>query len=143
MYIGLNRSCSQRKFLELFCVLNRRTDERVFLRDAKIMSGASVTFRVLYHDNTHAMVYLVLERNKLTDVLSIVSELPRLVFASCKNQIYRGNNVADNMDKIYDKATIDCKLAYVVNFVLYHVFHENDRSFDEKRFGVRSDVSVT
>lgn len=68
-------------------------NKSAFLHDAWVMSNASVVFRVLYHDDVHAMVYLVMARSKLSDTLSMLSELPRLVFVSCKNQIYRGSGV--------------------------------------------------
>lgn len=144
LYIGLNRSCSQRKTIEVCCTV--RTD--LVNEFAEAMKRLAIPFRTLFEPFQRAIViYFVAERSELVDALSRLSELPRLVFVSC-NLTYRCNGKcklenSDRFDNSFSELSVDATgsndhyFGYLANFVLYHAFHESDRSFDERRFGVR------
>lgn len=146
LYIGLNRSCSQRKTIEVCCAVKMDLVEEFI----DTMQRSSISFRTLFESFQRTIVvYFVAERGDLVDALSRLSELPRLVFVSCKNLTYRCNGGcklanSNSFDSSGSEASVvdstgsnDHYFAYLANFILYHAFHESDRSFDERRFGAR------
>lgn len=145
LYIGLNRSCSQRKTIEVCCAVT--TD--LVSEFVDTMQRLAIPFRTLFETFQRAIVvYFVEERSELVDALSRLSELPRLVFVSCKNLTYRCNGGCklentNCFDSSFSELSADSTssndhyFAYLANFVLYHAFHESDRSFDDRRFGAR------
>lgn len=113
VYIGLNRSCAQRKYLEICCKFYN-------IQDALLFSANSMAMRVIARTPHYVILYAIVTKRSLNTTMQKVKNVPRLIFASCKNILYAHS-----------------KELYICNFLLYHSYHECNRTFDETQFGVR------
>lgn len=120
LYIGLNKSCAQRRVFEVCCAL---TNDSSGTADIELLREDAELSRELGEFENLRLLYLVTTRKRFAITLRRLSSLPRLVFCSAKNLVYAKEKNGDGLE------------LYLCNFLLYHIFHECDRSFDARRLG--------
>lgn len=165
LYIGLNRSCAQRKIVEVCLAVETNESER-FVFDAfgtkcRIvqlvpLARSGISLRVMYILTTRQQLVNFLERFERS-----FGTLPSLLFVSCKNFVYDSirnvsrstakrktvkrdrENVSDgNSNERRECANEDERLAirsFVSNFLTYHLYHDCDKTLDARRLGINFD----
>lgn len=125
MYIGLNKSCSQRKLVEICCAV--RTGVR-YERDVATIrdeSDESDSCREVGTFRDRKFLYVTTTRKQFVVTLSRLSRTPELVFCSAKSMMYSKSQGSETVRRI----------SYLCNFLAYHTFHECERTFDARRLG--------
>lgn len=119
IYISLNKSCFQRKLVEYCGIFSGKCLEY-------IVNYADAVRAIPYakKENTEVVycLYVVTTKKKIQNYLQFLEErkvkFPVTVFISMKNFTF-----------FVDEKT------YLINFMLYHIFHECNQSFDLRQLG--------
>lgn len=137
-YIDLNRSCAQRRIIEICCVCESKSDAEFVANN--VSSCVLIQMLPSPIDATELYImYVATDKQEWINILKYFvangSNMPSLLFTSSKNQVYfHVKKYASESHYTSDLCDV-ALISYVSNFLMYYIFHTCDCTFDINRMG--------